>query len=142
MDAQPTGIGTAQWQMGWMGREVQGREAPPGRTLLRLSTPVTPDGPGGLQTQTVTLSPPPAPLGLFLTPPPLPPPSLPLPPPFSTLQPELATAKRQTRETLWTCLDCGLRLLHPFMPFVTEELWQRLPRNPALVRARGGGLWT
>ncbi|KAK9797446.1 hypothetical protein WJX73_007614 [Symbiochloris irregularis] len=32
------------------------------------------------------------------------------------------------RETLWLCLDNGLRLLHPFMPFVTEELWQRLPR--------------
>ncbi|KAK9820072.1 hypothetical protein WJX72_005790 [[Myrmecia] bisecta] len=37
--------------------------------------------------------------------------------------------KRATRETLWLCLDAGLRLLHPFMPFVTEELWQRLPRR-------------
>lgn len=33
-------------------------------------------------------------------------------------------------QTLYTCLDHGLRLLHPFMPFVTEELWQRLPRRP------------
>ena len=31
------------------------------------------------------------------------------------------------QDTLWVCLETGLRLLHPFMPFVTEELWQRLP---------------
>ncbi|GLB42945.1 putative class-I aminoacyl-tRNA synthetase family protein [Lyophyllum shimeji] len=41
----------------------------------------------------------------------------------------LATRK-SAQETLYTCLDYGLRLLHPFMPFVTEELWQRLPRRP------------
>lgn len=31
------------------------------------------------------------------------------------------------RDALYICLESGLRLLHPFMPFVTEELWQRLP---------------
>ena len=36
--------------------------------------------------------------------------------------------KRAARVALWLCLDSGLRLLHPFMPFVTEELWQRLPK--------------
>ena len=41
-----------------------------------------------------------------------------------------AEQKRSAQNTLYTCLDLGLRLLHPFMPFVTEELWQRLPRRP------------
>lgn len=44
---------------------------------------------------------------------------------------EQAAAKRGTRDALWIALDTGLRLLHPFMPFVTEELWQRLPKPPA-----------
>ena len=38
--------------------------------------------------------------------------------------------RRSAQDTLYTCLDLGLRMLHPFMPFVTEELWQRLPRRP------------
>jgi valyl-tRNA synthetase len=38
--------------------------------------------------------------------------------------------RKSAQNTLYTCLDYGLRLLHPFMPFVTEELWQRLPRRP------------
>lgn len=38
-------------------------------------------------------------------------------------------AKKTTARTvLYTCLDLGLRLLSPFMPFITEELFQRLPR--------------
>jgi valyl-tRNA synthetase len=33
----------------------------------------------------------------------------------------------ETRETLAHVLDASLRALHPLMPFVTEDLWQRLP---------------
>lgn len=38
-------------------------------------------------------------------------------------------SKLSARQTLYTCLDQALRLLHPFMPFITEELFQRLPRR-------------
>lgn len=34
--------------------------------------------------------------------------------------------------TLWVSMEVGLRLLHPMMPFVTEELWQRLPGRGTL----------
>ncbi|CAG8490057.1 4308_t:CDS:2, partial [Scutellospora calospora] len=34
--------------------------------------------------------------------------------------------KQITLKVLETCLDTSLRLLHPFMPFITEELWQSL----------------
>ncbi len=37
--------------------------------------------------------------------------------------------KSTARRILYTCLDFGLRMLAPFMPFITEELFQRLPRN-------------
>ena len=32
-------------------------------------------------------------------------------------------------EILYTCLDVGLRLISPLMPFISEELYQRLPRR-------------
>lgn len=36
---------------------------------------------------------------------------------------------RSAMDTLYTTLESGLRLVSPFMPFLTEELWQRLPRR-------------
>ncbi|HYN88158.1 MAG TPA: class I tRNA ligase family protein, partial [Ardenticatenaceae bacterium] len=38
-------------------------------------------------------------------------------------------AARQARFVLLHILERTLRLLHPFMPFLTEEIWQHLPRN-------------
>lgn len=34
------------------------------------------------------------------------------------------------KQTLYTALEGALTMIHPFMPFLTEELWQRLPRRP------------
>ncbi|HEV8585071.1 MAG TPA: valine--tRNA ligase [Methylomirabilota bacterium] len=34
-----------------------------------------------------------------------------------------------TQHALVTTLESTLRLLHPFMPFITEEIWQRLPHE-------------
>ncbi|XP_054786171.1 valine--tRNA ligase, mitochondrial 1 isoform X2 [Prosopis cineraria] len=46
---------------------------------------------------------------------------------FTGNDPKFTSERRSAQDTLWFCLEIGLRLLHPFMPFVTEELWQRLP---------------
>ena len=61
-------------------------------------------------------------------------------------------AKKTTRSILAYVLDNTMRLLHPFMPFITEEIWQNLPHqgesittaswpqaNPALTDADAAG---
>ncbi|MBA7492327.1 Valine--tRNA ligase [subsurface metagenome] len=46
------------------------------------------------------------------------------------LAPEADEAVRNsTLQTLYTALEGGLVLLHPLMPFLTEHLWQKLPRR-------------
>ena len=45
--------------------------------------------------------------------------------------------RKRTRELLIYLLDGVMRLLHPFMPFISEEIWQQLPnrKEEALVVA-------
>ncbi|PYU10155.1 MAG: valine--tRNA ligase [Acidobacteria bacterium] len=48
------------------------------------------------------------------------------------VKPELQSAGRERATAAWKNLfaafDAALRLLHPFMPFLTEELWHQLPQ--------------
>jgi len=47
-----------------------------------------------------------------------------------------AQKKRTTQFVLATVLKTALELLHPFMPFITEEIWQRLPnRGRTIMKA-------
>ncbi len=39
------------------------------------------------------------------------------------------SAKLSRQRTLLACLTTSLKILHPFMPFITETIWQRLPNN-------------
>ena len=50
---------------------------------------------------------------------------------------EDADRKQTALQVLVYVLDQLLRLLHPFMPFITEEIWQNLPHEgPALIAAQ------
>ena len=42
--------------------------------------------------------------------------------------------KKETLSVLAFAFEGGLRLLHPVAPFVTEELWQKMPAHPDLDR--------
>ncbi len=37
--------------------------------------------------------------------------------------------KKSTQYVLWYVLEHILRLLHPFMPFISEEIWQKIPHK-------------
>jgi len=43
--------------------------------------------------------------------------------------------RMETQRILLHCLSVILRLLHPLMPFVTEELWQQLPNSDGSIMA-------
>jgi len=51
---------------------------------------------------------------------------------------EPSPKRTEARSRLLTVLEQALRLLHPFMPYITEELWQRLPGNKPLHSAYAG----
>ncbi|KAK2652631.1 hypothetical protein Ddye_012487 [Dipteronia dyeriana] len=53
-----------------------------------------------------------------------------------------ASERSSAQLALWVCLETGMRLLHPFMPFVTEELWQRLPAVKGSTRKDFDNCWT
>jgi len=52
------------------------------------------------------------------------------------VKPDLQSADKERAVAAWqnlfALLDAALRLLHPFMPFITEELWHQFPQLPGV----------
>jgi valyl-tRNA synthetase len=44
-----------------------------------------------------------------------------------------AAAQARARKVALYALDASLRLLHPFIPFITEEIWQRCPHEGSSI---------
>ena len=51
----------------------------------------------------------------------------------SRLRQESSTSRRVAQQTLAHVLDGILKLLHPFMPHITEEIWQTLTQKEAVL---------
>ena len=51
----------------------------------------------------------------------------------SRLYSENAESKQVAQQVLLYVLDQFLRLLHPFMPFISEEIWQAIPHNGEML---------
>ena len=43
------------------------------------------------------------------------------------------SAKKETSYVLWLSLDTILKMLHPYVPFITEEIWQTMPHEGASI---------
>lgn len=48
----------------------------------------------------------------------------------SLISDENPEVRQSAKNTLYNAIEGALTMVHPFMPFLTEELWQRLPRRP------------
>ena len=54
-------------------------------------------------------------------------------------QDDASTSRRVAQQTLAYVLEGILKLLHPFMPHITEEIWQTLTQNAPLNPPKSGG---
>lgn len=43
--------------------------------------------------------------------------------------PEAINSRLAALYTLWYCLTSYLKMLHPFIPFITEKIWQEIPKD-------------
>lgn len=57
------------------------------------------------------------------------------------MQDKNSEAAKQARATLVYVMDTCLRLLHPFMPYVTETIWHRFPRDGSPEKALITAAW-